>query len=68
MNTPDSLTALAEELESVADKLRADAVDSDEAADLVERCAELATRAGQELEREARATPAGEQPGQETLL
>ena len=40
MNSPDSLTQLAEELEAVADKLRADAVDADEAADLVERCAE----------------------------
>ena len=37
MNAADSLTGLAEELEAVADKLRADAVDSDEAADLVER-------------------------------
>ena len=62
------LQELVAELESVADKLRADAVDSDEAADLVERCAELATKAGQELEREARAVPEGGQPGQETLL
>src|SRR3954470_17639200 len=48
MNSPDSLTALSEELESVADKLRADAIDSDEAADLVERCAEIAARLGLE--------------------
>ena len=44
MNQPDSLTTLAEELESVADKLRADAIDSDEAADLVERGASAFTR------------------------
>ena len=62
------LESIARELEQAAARLRDEGVDPDEAADLVERCAELATRAGQELEREARATPAGEQPGQETLL
>jgi hypothetical protein len=62
------LDAIVRELEEAAARLRADDVGSDEAAELVERCAELATRAGQELEREARATPAGDQPGQETLL
>jgi hypothetical protein len=66
MNTPDSLTALAEELESVADKLRADAVDSDEAADLVERCAEIAARLGAEIDSQARG--ASEAEGQERLL
>ena len=62
------LEAIARELEQAAARLRDDGVDPGEAADLVERCAELAAQAGQELEREARATPAGEQPGQETLL
>ena len=62
------LESIARELEQSAARLREQDIDADEAADLVERCAELATRAGQELEREARATPAGEQPGQETLL
>jgi len=62
------LEAIARELEQAAARLRDQEVDPAEAADLVERCAELATRAGQELEREARATPAGDQPGQETLL
>jgi hypothetical protein len=66
VNQPDSLAALADELESVADKLRADAIDSDEAADLVERCAELATRLGGELD--ARARGATESEGQERLL
>jgi len=62
------LESIARELEDAAGRLREEGLDPDEAADLVERCAELATRAGQELEREARATPGGEQPGQETLL
>jgi hypothetical protein len=62
------LEAIARELESAAARLRDDSVEPDEAANLVERCAELASRAGQELERESRATPEGEQPGQETLL
>ena len=34
----------------MADKLRAEALDADEAADLVERCAELAARLGAELD------------------
>src|SRR5829696_4405532 len=54
MNSPDSLAALAEELEAVADKLRAEAVDSDEAADLVERCAEMAGRLSAEIDARAR--------------
>jgi hypothetical protein len=62
------IESIARELEDAAARLRDEGIDPDEAADLVERCAELANRAGQELEREARATPAGEQPGQETLL
>jgi hypothetical protein len=66
MSSPDSLTALAEELESVADKLRAEAIDADEAADLVERCAEIAARLGAEID--ARARGAAESEGQERLL
>jgi hypothetical protein len=66
MNSPDSLTALADELESVADKLRSDAIDADEAADLVERCAESAARLGAEID--ARARGAAESEGQERLL
>jgi hypothetical protein len=62
------LESIVRELEDAAARLREQDLDADEAADLVERCAELAGRAGQELEREARATPGGEQPGQETLL
>jgi hypothetical protein len=66
VNRPESLSALAEELESVADKLRADAVGADEAADLVERCAEIAARLGGEID--SRARGASEAEGQERLL
>jgi hypothetical protein len=66
MNSPDSLTALADELESVADKLRSEAIDADEAADLVERCAEIAGRLGAEID--ARARGGAESEGQERLL
>jgi hypothetical protein len=64
-DTP-TLEELAAELESVADKLRSEAVDSDEAADLVERCAELALRIGTEMD--ARSRSAAEAEGQERLL
>ena len=62
------LESIARELDQAASRLRDEGIDPDEAADLVERCADLATRAGQELEREARANPEADQPGQETLL
>jgi hypothetical protein len=61
-----TLEELAGELEAVADKLRADAIDAEEAADLVERCADLAQRIGAELD--ARNRSAGEAEGQERLL
>jgi hypothetical protein len=66
MAEPDSLTALAEELETVADRLRSGTLEPDEAAALVERCAELAGRLGAEIDTRARA--AGEAEGQERLL
>jgi hypothetical protein len=61
-----TLHELVAELESVADKLRAEAVDHEEAADLVERCAELAQRIGTEID--ARSRSAAETEGQERLL
>jgi hypothetical protein len=64
--TEAGLEQLAAELEAVADKLRADAIDSEEAADLVERCAELAQRIGAEID--ARSRTATEAEGQERLL
>jgi hypothetical protein len=60
------LEELAAELEAVADKLRSEAIDADEAAGLVERCAELAQRIGTEID--ARSRSAGEAEGQERLL
>jgi hypothetical protein len=60
------LEELAADLEAVADKLRSEAIDGDEAADLVERCAELAQRIGAEID--ARSRSAGEAEGQERLL
>jgi hypothetical protein len=59
-----SLEDLAAELELVADKLRSEAIDAEEAADLVERCAELAQRIGAEVDARSR----GETEGQERLL
>ena len=66
MAGPDSVTALAEELEAVAERLRSGTLGHDEAAELVERCAELAGRLGAEID--ARARVAGEAEGQERLL
>lgn len=66
MNDPTSLEELTEELEAVADKLRAGAVEPAEAAELVERCAELAAQLGSEVD--ARARSASETEGQERLL
>jgi len=63
---PPSLEDLAAELESLADKLRSEAIDADEGADLVERCAELAQRIGAEIDSRSRA--AGAVEGQERLL
>jgi hypothetical protein len=60
------LEALVAELEGVAERLRAEDIDPAEAADLVERCAQLAGRVGAELEGRARA--ASDDPGQERLL
>jgi hypothetical protein len=61
-----TLEDLVAELEAVADKLRAEAIDADEAAALVERCADLAQRIGAEID--ARSRTAGEAEGQERLL
>ena len=57
------LDALIEELESVAARLRSEHLAPDEAAVLVDRCADLATRIGSGLDAEARETE-----GQERLL
>jgi hypothetical protein len=62
-----SLDRLVEELERTAERLRSGELGDDEGAALVERCAELASAIGTELEREAREVPADAAPGQESL-
>lgn len=64
-----SLEALVKELEEAATQLRAGELGQDEAAALVEHCAELAARIGTELERWGR-TAERDLPaeGQEQLL
>ena len=48
------IDGLIRELEEVSARLRAGEMDADAAAELVERCAELAARVGAELDRAAR--------------
>jgi hypothetical protein len=63
------LEDLVTELEQTAARLRGGDLDREEAAALVERCAELANRVGGQLEREARDAASGEGPSaQEQLL
>ena len=57
------LESIARELEQAATRLRERGIDGDEAAGLVDRCAELAARIGSGLDAEARETE-----GQERLL
>jgi len=57
---------LSRQLEDVATRLRSGEVEPGEAAELVERCAELAARLGAELDAQSRA--ASETEGQERLL
>jgi exonuclease VII small subunit len=65
---PSELERAIEELDRAAARLRSGELDADEAAALVERCAELAADVTRALEREARAARAAPPPGQETLL
>ena len=62
------LDSLIDELEQTAARLRSGELDSDAAAQAVERCAELATGLGSDLDLQARAASAAEPPGQEKLL
>jgi hypothetical protein len=62
----DALDSLVRELEEAAHRLRSGDVAPEEAAGLVERCAELAGRVGSELDAQSRA--ASETEGQERLL
>ena len=63
---PNPLDEAIAELERAAARLRSEDLPPDEAADLVERCAEIAAKVGAELDR--RSAPEGSAPGQETLL
>ena len=62
----EDLDGLIRELEEVAQRLRSGEVSPEEAAGLVERCAELAGRVGSELDAQSRT--ASETEGQERLL
>ena len=63
------IDALIRELEDASVRLRAGRMEPDEAAALVERCAELAGRVGAELDRAAReADREAPGDGQEQLL
>ncbi len=62
------LDSLIDELEDTAAKLRSGELDPDGAAQAVERCAELASQLGSDLDLQARAATATEPPGQEKLL
>ncbi len=66
MTDPDSLDGLADELTAVAGQLRAGNLDPGQAAELVQRCAELAARLASELDVQNRA--ANQLEGQERLL
>jgi hypothetical protein len=62
------LDSLVEELEQTAARLRSGELDGDAAAAAVERCAELASQVGGELDLQARAAATEAPPGQEKLL
>lgn len=64
----DSLDRLIDRLERAAEQLRSGELSVDAAATVVEDCAALATAAGAELERRARAAAEEPPPGQNRLL
>jgi hypothetical protein len=65
----DDLDRAVTELQDAAARLRAGQIDADEAAALVERCAELAARVGSQLDRAGREAERDEPvEGQEQLL
>lgn len=63
-----ALDRMIDELRESAERLRGGGIDAEEAAALVERCAELATDIGSELDRQARDARSEPPPGQESLL
>ncbi len=64
-----TLDGLVRELEETAARLRAGELETDEAAELVDRCSELAASVGSELDRAGREAERDEPvEGQEQLL
>jgi polyhydroxyalkanoate synthesis regulator phasin len=63
-----TLERLVTHLEDVATRLRAGDLDADEAARLVDDCAQVASNASAELERLARVAASEPLPGQDQLL
>jgi hypothetical protein len=68
MSSRDPLGDLTDRLEQTAARLRAGELAPEEAATLVEACAQLAGEAAHELERRARAAADVSAPGQGELL
>jgi hypothetical protein len=64
----EGMEALIDELEAAAARLRTGELDPEEAAAVVEGCAELAARIGAELDAESRAASQAPAEGQERLL
>jgi hypothetical protein len=62
------LSEISRRLEEAAARLGEDGLDRDQAAQLATECAELASEAAVELERQARGGPLDQVPGQEELL
>jgi hypothetical protein len=62
------LTEISERLEQLATSLREDGLAGDEATRLAGECADLASEAAAELERQARSSGPEAAPGQEELL
>jgi hypothetical protein len=62
------LDRLIAELDDTAERLRSGELEPAEAAEVVERCAELAGRIGAELDRAGREAETGPGEGQEQLL
>ncbi len=67
MSAAADIEQLVERLETAAERLRSGELPAAEAAGVVEECAELAVRAGAELERRARGEQDAPAEGQEPL-
>ncbi len=65
---PETLERLVARLEAAAERLRAEELAPDEAAALVEECAQSAAQASAELERLARAASHEPDPGSDQLV